>query len=303
MRTSFMNRIRPTGCRAGAGLMLLAVAGCVTTKTETAPQENIAELRDAIVRAGYIPLEFPTSGFHPGAIVEMVQLPDGKIRLERYSEMKTCGATEDEISTNAGTAFGFSANRTFKAGVDLSLKLGETSVTPSAEFLNGTQVKIGQTAAPSLDRIKMSGWRERIADGYDGLSLPSECRQIATDTPPNLFIVREALAMMDGTIIYDVKAGVEAKLSGELQQLAAANAGIGYEGGSSVSFDGPIYVGVKRLAYVADLSPSVSPVTRATAPAGPTVLSDGPAAEAIKARPAELEGEELKALLGGTISN
>ena len=307
----------------------VTLAGCTTgvgpagdAKVTTAETDIATEIR----RRNFVPLAVPRTDFGPGTIVEVVENFDGTRRLERFSDMSTCGADAEELSVSPGGSVGLETGRQLRLDASVSFGAGAASVSPSAEYINGARIRIGRTATPSLDRIKIEKWRERIGEGYDGLNLPQICRDIVTDTPKSLYIVYEALAFENGAIVYDIKSGARVEATSEFSTIAEATAGVGFDGDSTITFEGPLYFGVKQLNYLNGQQvasrPAPPPAPAEAAPAatdgdaasadetlesvqvpqpGNATRSLTPAPAAPPAGPQELGNAELEALFGGAI--
>ncbi|MCI4662326.1 MAG: hypothetical protein MRY63_10980 [Neomegalonema sp.] len=293
-----------------AAIGSLGLAACASNQTTTAtPVQDLQPLTAFIKEAGFIPLPVPNSNYYPGAIVQVVPLADGRNRLEWYSEMRSCGAFDEELAVKEGSSIGFSTGKTYKANLGLSLLTPTAgAVNPNANYLSGAQITIDKTAMPVLDRLKVDGWRQRVIE-QGGAGLPAQCRLIAQDTPRDLFIIREALAIRSGKITYLSQAGAEVEVAGLAKELAAGNAGLSYDGGSGVTIDEPLFIGVRRLSYVKGAAPE--PVTRA--PEGPTTGSPTPSGTPpaatlpsphVMTGPAparDLEPSEIEALFSGAV--
>lgn len=232
----------------------IGLSGCGGAQQEAGVAslaDRRTQIHEAIRNLDFVPLKLPRNDMGPGTIVEVINDPaTGLAQAERYSTMATCGATAEELDTSPGTGVGLNANQSFDLDANLSLGVGEFKIAPNAEFVRSAELRIGESATPSLDRIKIELWRERIIRDYDTLGLPSICRDIANDTPRSLYIVYEALALTKGELVYKARDGAEAKVSQQIEELAELDASIAAVGESTIQFDGPIYFGVKRLAYL-----------------------------------------------------
>lgn len=232
------------------------LAGCAGSQSVQPPdpsEEIVDRFRPIVENQGFVPLAFPTTAYAPGAIVEIVTTADGSRRLSFYSDMRTCGATEEDLRVRVGAAPGATVNRSFTAGANLSLALPGATIGPSANLVRSATLSFGAMDVASLDQIAIEAWRDRLIEAEDG-AVPDICLAIVQDTPENLFIIREALALRDGEVAYEAEAGLNADLSAELANSVAsipsADAKVELTGDTTIAFAGPLYIGVKRLSYI-----------------------------------------------------
>jgi hypothetical protein len=249
-------------CLAGAALLL---GGCPPT-----PVAKLnPSLRDALGPLWTLVPE-PNGGLLPGAVVQLTPTdgkpltPTSPVDITPYGTLQDCTVPADALKVTDASVPGMTQGSTYSVDASLGASLAHLPLpSVGANASSTADFTIKAASDQSLDFITLTNW---VSDPANAAAVNKNCSKVFA--LPNMFVVREAFVISDGS--YDFKDDRGVKIDVTVPVHVPVNGKLGVSNGDSggLTISAPTVFALKLLQPVPEggFAPMVYPVAGVAAP-------------------------------------